>query len=183
MTISTKHLIGLAVAGALSACATPVTPRYSVGTDNVVALRDLHATGISVGAFAEPAQDDVKCRGIGLMRMQDGLTHAQYVQKALADELKVAGAYAPPPGRVTISGRLVRIDASSGLGSENGRWSMTIALASSNGATLTVSNDYTFRAGFAATAACNNVAQAFVPAVQDIIGKALASPEFPNLIR
>lgn len=149
----------------------------------MLALKGLNATGVYVGNFTEPAKDDVKCRGIGTMRLQDGATHAQYIRNALADELKVAGAYANHPARVTITGALVEIDSSSGLGSNNGRWSMTLRLQSSNGASLTTSSDYNFRAGFAATAACNNVAQAFVPAVQDIIGKAVASPDFAALIR
>jgi len=177
------NAIALAALCALSACATPTTPRYSVGTDNVLALKGLNATGVYVGEFTEPAKDDVKCRGIGTMRLQDGATHAQYLRNALADELKVAGAYANQPARVTITGALLEVDSSSGLGSNNGRWSMTLRLQSSNGASLTTSSDYNFRAGFAATAACNNVAQAFVPAVQDIIGKAVASPDFAALVR
>ncbi|VVT13397.1 conserved exported hypothetical protein [Sphingomonas sp. EC-HK361] len=176
-----RTMIVVTSALALSACATPVTPRYSVGTDNVLALRNLNATGIYVGEFGEPAKDDVKCRGIGRMRLQDDLTHAQFIRKALTDELKVAGSYAPSPARVTITGQLIDIDSSSGLG--DGHWSMTLALRSTNGASMTVSNTYKFRAGMAATAACDNVAQAFVPAVQDVIGKAVASPQFAALIR
>jgi hypothetical protein len=119
-----------------------------------------------------------------LVRTVDGDTHAQYLAKALADELKVAGAYSPPPGRVTITGKLVDINSNSGLGGGlNGVWSMTLELRSTNGASMTVSNTYRFRAGFAATAACDNVAQAFVPAVQDLIAKALASTDFSRLVR
>jgi hypothetical protein len=85
---------------------------------------------------------------------------------------------------VTIIGKLVDINSNSGLGGNlNGLWSMTLQLRSSNGATMTVSNTYRFRAGFAATAACDNVAQAFLPAVQDLVGKELASQDFISLIR
>lgn len=178
-----KNGVGLAALCALTACATPVTPRYSVGTDNVLALKAMNTSGVYVGDIGEPAQDDVKCRGIGRVRMQDDLTHAAYIRRALADELKVAGAYANLPARVTITGALVSINLSSGLGSNNGRWSMTLNLRSSNGATMTVASDYNFRSGFSAPAACNNVAQAFVPAVQDLIGKAIASPSFAAMVR
>lgn len=167
----------------LSACATPVTPRYSVGTDNVLALKAMNTSGVYVGEITEPAQDDVKCRGIGRMRMQDGDSHAGYIRRALADELKVAGAYSNQPARITLTGDLAAIDSSSGLGSSKGRWSMTLNLRSSNGATMTVTNDYNFRSGFSAPAACNNVAQAFVPAVQDLIGAAIANPAFAALVR
>lgn len=178
-----KKAFGLTVLCALSACATPTTPRYSVGTDNVLALKALNTSGVYVGTISEPAKDDIKCRGIGRMRMQDQNTHAEYIRRALADELKVAGAYANPPARVTITGELLEINSSSGLGSNNGKWSMKLRLQSSNGTNMVISNDYTFRAGFAATAACNNVAQAFVPAVQDLIGKAVSSPNFADLVR
>lgn len=178
----TRRLIGcLLVATALHACATPVTPRYSANTDNILALRKLNTSGVYVGEIAEPSKDDVKCRGIGRMRLQDGLTHAQFIRRALVDELKLAGAFADAPGRVTLTGGLIEIDSSSGMG--DGHWSMALLLRSSNGGTMKVSNVYSFHAGFAATAACNNVAQAFVPAVQEIIGKAVRSSEFASLLR
>lgn len=167
----------------LSACATPTVARYAISTDNVVALRSLKLSGIGIGQIAEPANDDIKCRGIGQVRLQDGRTHAQYIQGALRDELRLADAYAETNPRVTLSGHLIAIDSSSGLGSSKGIWSMTLQLSSSNGKTMTVDETYNFRSGFAATAACNNVAQAFTPAVQDLIGKVFASPDFQALVR
>lgn len=179
--MKTQRIIALLTAITLQACATPITPRYSANTENVLALRRLNATGIYVGEIAEPAKDDVKCRGIGRTRLQDGETHAQFIRHALSDELKLAGSYAEAPGRVTLTGDLLKIDSSSGLG--DGKWSMTLALRSSNGTTITTSSLYTFYGGFNGVSACNNVAQSFVPAVQNLIGKAVASPEFADLIR
>lgn len=166
----------------LSACATPTVSRYAASTDNVVALRSLKLSGIGVGPFAEPTKDDTKCRGIGQVRLQDGKTHAQYIQGALRDELRLADAYAEADPSVTLSGRLVAINSSSGLGSSKGVWSITLQLDSSNGKSMTVEESYNFRSGFAASAACNNVAQAFTPAVQDLIAKVISSPEFPALL-
>lgn len=167
----------------LSACATPTVSRYAVSTDNVVALRNLKLSGIGVGQIAEPPKDDIKCRDIGQVRLQDGKTHAQYIQGALRDELRLAGAYAETNPRVTLSGRLTAINSSSGLGNSKGVWAMTLQLDSSNGKSLMVDETYNFRSGLAATAACNNVAQAFTPAVQDLIGKIFASPAFPTLVQ
>lgn len=181
MTIKARTIGLFVTTAALQACATPVTPRYAANTDNVLAFRNLGATGIYVGEITEPAKDDIKCRGIGRMRLQDGSTHAQFVRHALTDELKLAGSYSGPPGRVALTGALEEIDSKSGIG--DGRWSMTLVLRSTNGQSMRVSNVYNFRAGFAATAACNNVAAAFVPAVQDLINKAVIDKRFVDLVR
>lgn len=177
-----KKLV-LATCVALSACATPTVSRYTASTNNVLALRSLKLSGIGVGLIAEPVKDDIKCRGIGQVRLQDGKTHAQYILGALRDELRLADAYAETNPRVTLNGRLVAIDSSSGLGSSKGVWFITLQLDSSNGKSMTVEEAYTFRSGFAASAACNNVAQAFTPAVQDLIAKVISSPGFPALVK
>jgi hypothetical protein len=91
-------------ASALGGCSTYVTPRYSISADTNVALKSLGVSGVAVGAFSGPASFDNACRGAGPLSPPDGLSHTDYIKRALEDELKVAGAYAAGAPRVTLTG-------------------------------------------------------------------------------
>jgi hypothetical protein len=167
----------------LTACETPLTPRYSVSPENVSYIRKSNTSGVSIGQIAEPPKDAIQCRMGAKLRVQDDLSHAQYIRKALQDELMIAGAYAESDPRVVITGQLQHINASSMVGLTAGRWQMKLLLQSSNGKTMTVEEDYQFKSGFMANDACRNVTQSFMPAVQNLVRKVVSSPEFPALVR
>ena len=106
-----------AIAALVCGCSTYSASRYSISTDNVVALRSLNGTTVNIGAFTAsiPGQTEIMCRGVGPIKTPDGETFADYVRKALLDELRIANAYSSS-APITIKGNLDAIDFSSGGG-------------------------------------------------------------------
>jgi hypothetical protein len=117
------------------------------------------------------------------MKVADNLTHTQYIQKAFEDELKIAGAYAAETARVTLGGKVNKLEFSSTKGLTGGYWQIDLTLDSSNGKTLAASEHYEFDSGFVANEACRNTAEAYSRAVQNLVGKAVKSPGFADLLR
>ena len=167
----------------LAACETPTTQRYAISADNNVALRNLGVTGIGVKDFAGPAEFSSNCRALGPMKVADGLSHTQYIQKAFEDELKTAGAFAASSPRVAIGGRVTRLEFSSSKGLTRGYWQIELSLESSNGKRLDANEYYEFDSGFVANDACRNTAEAFSRAVQNLMGKVAKSSSFPDLVK
>ena len=175
-----KKLIILSLFAVLaSGCSTYSANRYSISTDNVMALRSLNGVMVDVGAFSSstPGQTEIMCRGVGPIKTPDGETFSDFVRKALLDELRMAETYASP-APVTISGNLDAIDFSS----NSGNWNLALTVNSSNGKSMTVSEDYKYTSSFYGETACNQTAQAFMPAVQNLVGKVVRSPEFMELV-
>lgn len=178
-----KKILVAAAALALSACSTFTPQRYSISADNNVALKSLDADGIQVGSFTGPAQFDPNCRAAGPLAAPDNMSFAAYIQKALADELKVAEMYSEKDPKVVLSGDVQQLSFSSSRGLTGGTWDIILKVASSNGKATMVSEHYEFESGFVADTACKQTAEAYFPAVQNLIGKLVKSPEFPALIQ
>lgn len=195
-----KKTIALAMSAALAGCSTYSTSRYSISADNVVAMRAYK--GVSVGTFAAATDygnaASINCRGVGQINTPDGEPFVQFVRKAFIDELKLAEAFSPS-GPISISGRLDAIDFSSVATGEASHgqprapglpepertpphWSIMLTLKSSNGRSLTVSDTFAFAENYVGDIACQQTALAFVPAVQNIIGKVVHSPDFRSLL-
>lgn len=176
-------LVILSATVLLAACETPTTGRYAISAENNMAIKAVGATGIGISTFAPPAKFEETCRALGPLKVSDNLTHTQYIQKAFEDELKVASAYAQAPARVTLSGKVNRLEFSSARAMTGGSWNIDLVLTSSNSKTLTVREYYEFNSGFVATEACRQTADAFARAVQDLVSKAVKDPAFPALVR
>ncbi|MDH4094718.1 MAG: hypothetical protein OEV81_08010 [Betaproteobacteria bacterium] len=170
-------------ASVLAACSTYVTPRYSISADTNVALKSLGLSGVGVGAFSGPATFDNACRGAGPLSPPDGLSHTDYIKRALEDELKVAGAHAAGTPRVTLTGTVNKLEFSSSRGLTGGSWTIDLTLRLSNGASMAANEYYEFHSGFIADTACKQTAEAYFPAVQNLIGKVVKSAEFAALVR
>lgn len=171
-----------AVVGLLAACETPTTQRYAISADNNQAIKTLNSTGVGLGDFAPPAEFNATCRALGPLQVADGLTHTQYIRRAFEDEMKVAGAFATGAPRISLTGKVNRLEFSSSRGLTGGSWTIDLTLNSSNGKTLTVSEYYEFNSGFAANEACRNTAEAFSRAVQNLVGKTVKHPAFGSLL-
>lgn len=167
----------------LAACETPTTQRYAIAADNNVAIKAIGATGIGIRPFAAPDSFNATCRALGPMKVADNLTHTQYIQKAFEDELKIAGAYAQSAPRVSVGGRVTKLEFSSSKGLTGGYWQIDLALDSSNGKKVDVSEYYEFNSGFVANEACRNTAEAYSRAVQNLVGKAVRMPAFAELLK
>jgi hypothetical protein len=178
-TISARVALA-AVALALAGCSTYTANRYSISADTVTALRTLRPASVSVGAFtaAEPGRTEITCRAVGPIKTPDGETFEAFIRKAFVDELQIAEIYSPT-SPVTLTGNVEHLDFSS----NRGNWTIALALASSNGRRLAVSEEYDFGWHFVGEVACRHAGQALTPAVQNVIGKAVRHPDFPALVR
>jgi hypothetical protein len=178
MTNIPRSLFACAAVALLAACSTYSVSRYSVSTDDVFALRKLSPNSVSVGTFtSEQNASEMMCRGVGPIKTPDGEPYAEYVRRALISELKIAGAYSDE-APLQLTGSLNRANFSSG----SGVWNLVLALRSSNGRTVAVTEDYKYTTSFGGDTACNQTAQALMPAVQDLLGKAIANPQFAGLV-
>lgn len=167
----------------LAACETYTTPRYAINADTNVAIKSLGTTNVGVGPFVGPDSFDSGCRAAGPLAPPDGMSHTAYIKKALEDELKVAGAHSAESPRVVLSGTVNKLEFSSSRGLTGGSWDIDLTLKSSNGKSMTAIEHYEFESGFAAFTACKQTAEAYMPTVQNLIGKTVRSPEFKSLLQ
>ena len=166
-------LVGLTVLS--SGCSTYSASRYSINSDNVVAMRTLNGKMINVGSFSatKAGEREIMCRGVGPIKTPDGEPFSEFVRKAFLDELKIASVYSAS-APITLTGNLDSIDFSSA----SGDWNLALTVKSSNGKSLSVNESYAFTSSFNGETACNQTAQAFMPAVQNLVGKVVRSQEF-----
>jgi hypothetical protein len=120
---------------------------------------------------------------MGAIQVADGLTHTQYIRRAFEEEFKIAGIYAASSPKVSFTGNVTRMDFSSTRGLTGGTWNIDLTLTSSNGRSMSASESYNFESGFIAQTACKQTAEAFAPAVQNLLGKFFRSPEFAGMVR
>lgn len=177
-----KTLVAFCLAVSVSACSTFTPPRYSISADNNVALKSIGVGNVNVGKFTGPASFDNACRGAGPIAPPDNVSFEAYIQKALADELKVAGMYDDKSPKVTLTGAVEKLRFSSSRGLTGGEWDIDLRVNSSNGKSVFVSEHYEFQSGFVADTACKQTAEAYFPAVQNLLGKLIKSPEFKGLL-
>ena len=166
----------------LTSCSTYMPQRYSISADNNMALKSIGVSSINVGTFKGPTTFDNFCRGAGPIAPPDGMSFEAYIQKALADELKVAGMFDDQSPKVTLTGVVEQLSFSSSRGLTGGYWDIGLRVYSSNGKSTFVSEHYEFNSGFEAPTACKQTAEAYLPAVQNLIGKLVKSPNFRGLV-
>ena len=174
-----QGLVLLLLVALLSGCSTYAASRYSISVDNVVALRTLNGKTVNVGAFpsSQPGKSDIMCRGVGPIKTPDGEPFSEFIRKALLDELKLANAFSPT-APVTLTGNLDLID----FDSHEGSWNLALTIKSSNGRLMVVKEDYSYKTSYYGETACNQTAQALMPAVQNLVGKIVRSPDFITLL-
>jgi len=170
----------LAAAALLAGCSTYAVPRYSANAETVDRLRTNAPAAAKVGAFTTTGESrsEITCRGVGPIKTTDGESFADYAKKALASELRLAGLYSDQ-APVTLTGNVDRLDFSS----TEGRWDIAMTIASNNGAKVSKSVAYQYPTNFVGEIACNATAQAFVPAMQDLISAVVADSSFPLLLK
>jgi hypothetical protein len=174
-------LVVVAVIVLSPGCSTYAASRYSISADNVRTLRTFKGQSVNVGAFsaATPGQTEIMCRGVGPIKTPDGEAFEHFMRKAFVDELTIAEIYSSD-APITITGRLDAIDFSSGIGAT---WNIALTVTSSNGQSLSVLEEYRYTSSYYGETACNQTAQAFMPAVQNVVGKVIRHPNFPALLR
>lgn len=105
-----------------------------------------------------------------------------YIQKALVDELKVASMFDDKAPKATLSGIVEQLSFTSTRGVTGGESDLRLRVNSLNGKSMFVSEHYEFESGFSAETACKQIAEAYLPAVQNLIGKLVKASEFRSLL-
>jgi hypothetical protein len=175
-----KRFMVAVVALTMSGCSTYSVNRYAVSVDNITTLKQAKGSKLQIGEFnsATKSQKSIMCRGVGPIKTPDGQTFEGFIRKAFVDELKMADLYAPK-APITLTGTLDSIDFSSA----SGKWNIAVTINSSNGQSLSVVENYEFTSSFYGETACNQTAQALMPAVQNLIGKIVKNNQFLTLIK
>ena len=179
MKSTMKSTVLVAMIAALSSgCVSYSTGRYAINADNVVALRTLN-NAVNVGVFTATAaggQSELSCRGGVPIRTADGEPFSEFVRKAFLDELRIANAFSAS-APVTLTGNLDSIDFWS---TGDGVWNLVLTLKASNGKSMNVLGSYAYRTSW--DTGCSDTAQAFVPAVQNLLGKVVRSKNFSEFV-
>jgi hypothetical protein len=153
---------------------------YGASSENVSKLKTYN-TKLNVNNFTATSSDSsIMCRMSDPIKTPNGETFEKYIENALIEELKMAGLYSKN-AKITLSGHLNEVKANSIPGSAN--WEFSVKVSSSNGKSFTVKSKKDYSSSFMAHYACNDMAEAFKPAVQKLITKIINHPEFQTLTK
>lgn len=165
----------------LAGCDTYTGAPYSVSIPANTVLKSYGPTHVAVQPFTSKVKPNMLCRLVGPIHLPGDISPEAYLTNAFSDQFELAGLTSGKSAPVTISGEITRFDFSSMIG--DGNWNFGITLKSSNGHSLSVSEDYHFAASFVGDAACHNVADAYAPAVQALVQKVVKEPGFAALLK
>lgn len=172
--MSSKLFVLAVSASLLTGCAYNVAP-YGAAVENVEAIKTYQLKPVSVGTFqsSKPGNASITCRAAGPVTVSPSFE--AYIQKAFTDELKLAGIY-DPASVLVLTGRLDEVDFSSGI--TDGNWAFTLTLTNARNESFTTQSKFGFSGSFVADKACQEVAQAFGPAVQKLVADVVRHPKF-----
>ena len=111
-----------------------------------------------------------------------GESFEEFVRRAFVAELTMAELYGST-APITPTGHLQRIDFTSGVYFSDAAWDIALTVKSSNGKSLVATEHYAFKASYGGDAGCQNTAQALMPAIQNVVLKAVRDPAFPALLK
>lgn len=175
-------ILSFAAMSTLQGCAH-VADRYSPSADGVEAARRYQGTPINVGTFKTAqgvAATEVSCAAAGIV-LADGVSFADYIRSALVADLKMAGAYSAA-SPITITGKIERLEVDVSVLSMMGEWQITLTVSGPTHS-FAVSENYQFQAQSMTMTRCDGSARRFNSAVQNLVAKVLASPEFMSMVR
>lgn len=154
------------------------TSNYGASVQNVDAIKAAHIKPVAVADFSsvKPGENTIMCRAAG--PVTSPVAFETYVKNAFIDELKLAGAYDPSSPNV-IQGKLDKIDFDSNVGT--GEWQLDLSVSSKNNTGFTANSAYSYSSNFVADKACQQTAQAFAPAVQNLINQVVTNEQFKTL--
>ena len=171
----------------LTGCAHYNAQPYTASTDNQILIKQAAAgagtskVALETVTLKAGVTPDLTCRAAGPVNPAPGKTAQQYIEEALKTELYQGGVYEPKASN-RIKAQITALGFSSGVTDAN--WTMGVHLSSNSmpdGYNADI--QYPFSASFIADFACRNVADAFAPAVQQLVKKAVSDPDFKQLIK
>lgn len=178
----TVATISLAVI--LTGCETTNSMPYKASTANVIAIQQtLQPQGkkVSLGGvkMAPGVEESPLCRLMGPVQVAPGKSISQYIADAFQEELFMAQVYQPNASTV-LEGRVEELSFSS---VSPAVWNVKMSVKSNTSPGYTVSVKYPFDTSWTAYSACKNVADAFGPAVQELLKQVVANPQFGSLVQ
>jgi len=182
-----KNVKLLAIAACIAAtagCSTTNSVPYKASTSNVISIQNTFQSKgvkVSVGSFSMGAgvEENLLCRMMGPVTVAPGKGLATYIKEALQEELFLAQVYSSTAPNV-IEGKIEKL-AFSSVSPAN--WEISMRVSSNNSAGYSTSVKYNYDTSFDAISACKNVADAFSPAVQELIKQVVANPQFSALAK
>ncbi len=153
----------------LSACSVPF-PVYSISGENVGLIRNL-PVNVQVGEF-QGTQKEVTCR-LQPIGPEGNATFAAYIQKALRDEVLIAGN-TPRPQTVQLTGTVKYIDVSCGI--ITGTWTIDVDISVNGGPPVPIRTVKTFDGNYVGGVVATRAYQAFVPSIQQLVHDILSNP-------
>ncbi len=179
----TAVAVSVAVLFVLSGCETTNSIPYKASTANVISIQQtMQAQGkkVSVGniTMAPGIEESPLCRLQGPVKVAPGKSLSQYIKDAFQEELFMAQVYQPNAPAV-INGQ---IDALSFSSVSPASWDIKMSVKSNVSDGYSVSVKYPFDTSWTAYSACKNVADAFGPAVQDLLKQVVTHPQFGKLV-
>jgi hypothetical protein len=154
--------------------------KYSLVVSNVEAFKALRVGKVGVAPFtatADGSKKELSCRGSPL-KTPANETYAAYIQKALVDELKMAGLYAAD-APTQIKGHLAQIELNS---INRPHWQMILIVTIGNTPSFKIERSYPFESSFIGLKACELAGQAFLPAVHDLLNALARDPRFAKAV-
>jgi len=184
MNRTTFLYAALAFSLSLAGCETTNSIPYKASIANVISIQQsLQGQGkkVSLGAMslAPGVEESPLCRAMGPVIVAPGKTLPQYIKDAFQEELFMAQVYQPSAPSI-IEGRIEALTFSS---ISPASWNITLSVKSNVSPGYTVAAKYPFDTSFSAYSACKNVADAFGPAVQDLIRQVVNNPQFSLLAK
>jgi len=183
-TNSVRLSIIAALSFAAVGCSTTNSVPYKASTSNIIAMQTTYqprGVKINLGEFSTAAgvEENLVCRLMGPVTVAPGKKLSTYIKEAIQEEMFAAQIYSPTSQNL-VTGRIEKL-AFSSVSPAN--WEISLRLTSNADAGYSVSTKYVFDTSFDAMSACKNVADAFAPAVQELIKQAIAHPDFKNLAK
>jgi len=179
-----NSLAAIVLAFLVAGCETTNSIPYKASTANVISIQQsLQAQGkkVSVGSvtLAPGVEESPLCRLNGPVKVAPGKSLSQYIKDAFQEELFMAQVYQANAPTV-IDGRLEALSFSS---VSPASWNITMSVKSNTSPGYTVSVKYPFETSWTAYSACKNVADAFGPAVQELLKQVVTHPQFSALAK
>lgn len=164
----------------LSGCSF-VTSNYGASFENIEAMKNLGPAKFNVTEFTSVKEEatSITCRAAGPVENPNKESFESYIHNAFVSELKLAGLY-DEASQVVLSGHFSKLDFSSNIGA--GKWTFELVATSTKNTEVKITSTHEFSTNWIADKACQQVAQAFSPAVQNLIKDIISDPGFRNLI-
>ncbi len=184
MRSTISKVIVVAAAVMLVGCSTTNSIPYKASTTNIISLQNTFKqsnTKVNLGNFTLGAgvSDELMCRLMGPVKVAPGKSLSTYIKEAFQEELFLAQAY-DTGAPVTLEAKIEKLSFSS---VSPANWEITMRVNSNKSPGYSVSVKYNYDTSFDAISACKNVADAFSPAVQELLRQVVSHPQFPQLAR